>query len=281
MIRLEFGPISEIPKAKALYEKQLQFYWEYYTALAYQRHKIADALKDSLRERSKPYEFSRWQRVVKYRYSLNPLSAIGSLKDPGGRFNVGEIDPARYPVFSALYIASDKGTALAELLGRSGGGLLSPEELALTNPESIAAISVSGSLDSVLDVRDPSNLVAFVNLIKGFRLSPTLRAKAHALGVELQLVATPEMLVTELQHPNWRNWPMNVDVPAPGQILGQIAADAQIEGILYDSALTRKTCLAIYHQNFRNSTAYVRLDDPAPPGVAQTRLDSSNCDRLV
>lgn len=66
--------------------------------------KFYDALKSSLREVAAPFEFSAWQRAVKYRYSLAPLSTKGSLVDPGGRFNIGAIDPSRFPLFPALLL---------------------------------------------------------------------------------------------------------------------------------------------------------------------------------
>ena len=99
---------------------------------------------------------------LKYKYSLAPLSTKGSQTDPGGRFNIGAIDPTHFPVFSALYLAADKKTALAEILGRdvSVGGALSSEELALTKPCSVTAVSVSGNLESVLDIGETKNLVA-------------------------------------------------------------------------------------------------------------------------
>src|SRR5258706_221037 len=115
---LESGLVEDIPKSRALYEQLRQFHWEYYSELAYQRNKIYDSLKSSLRERAKPFDLSRWQRVVKYKHALDPLGTTGSIVDPGGRFNIGAIDSTRYPVFAALYVASDKGTSLAELLGR-------------------------------------------------------------------------------------------------------------------------------------------------------------------
>jgi hypothetical protein len=99
--------------------------------------------------------------------------------DPGGRFNIGAIDPSRFPVFPALYFASDKKTALAELLGRGGPvDSLTPEELALTKSTSITVVSVSGKLESVLDIRDSKNLVGFINLIKDFKVSSKLITKA-------------------------------------------------------------------------------------------------------
>lgn len=162
--RLESGRISDILRSKRYFEQLVEFHWEYYSELAFQRNQIREQLKSSLRDKAKPFEFPRWQRIVRYKYSLVPLSTKGSLVDPGGRFNVGDIDRARYPAFPALYIASDKGTALAEVLGREkSAGSLTPEELALTKPDSITAVSVSGKLESVIDIRDRNNLGGFVN----------------------------------------------------------------------------------------------------------------------
>jgi RES domain-containing protein len=276
---LDSGFVEEIPKSRAHYEQLRQFHWEYYSELEYQRSKIYDSLKSSLRERAKAFEFSKWQRAVKYRYALHPLGTDGSLRDPGGRFNIGEIDPIHYPIFPALYIASDKGTALAELLGRvtGGSGPLTPEELALTRPDSIAVASVSGHLDTVLDVGDNDNLAPFVALIKSFRPSPALRSMATKLGFRVNLIRTVQELGRALHHSEWRSWPSLYDVPTTSQIFGRIALDAQVEGILYKSVLTQKTCLAIYHQNFQNSSSYVELDDSVPLDLIVRRLDSSNC----
>ena len=274
---LDGGLIADIPKSKALHEQLLQFHWEYYSELAYLRNKIYEPLKGCLRERAEPFDFLKWQRVVKYRYALQPLGTNGSLVDPGGRFNIGKIDTTRYPVFPALYVASDKSTALAELLGRSTGiDSLTPEELALTKQDSIAVVSVSGHLDAVLDIREDNNLAAFVALIKGFRLSSTLISKANKLGVELNLIKNVQELTRVLHAQEWRSWPVLYDVPAACQIFGRIVLDAQVEGILYKSGLTGKPCLAIYHQSFQNSSSYIELDDPVPPELATRRLDSSN-----
>jgi hypothetical protein len=169
---LESGQISDIVNSKTRFNELVRFHWEYYSELEFQRNQIREQLRDSLRGKAAPFEFKNWQRAVKYKYSLDPLSAKGSLTDPGGRFNVGRIDPVRYPVFAALYVASDKGTALAELLGREENvASLTPEELALTKPASVTIVSVSGKLESVLDIRERSTLTPFVNLGKGFRPS--------------------------------------------------------------------------------------------------------------
>lgn len=274
---LESGLISDILKSKARFERLVEFHWEYYSELAFQRNQIREQLKKSLREKAQPFEFSKWQRIVRYKYSLSPLSTKGSLIDPGGRFNIGELDRARYPVFPALYIARDKATALAEVLGREKGtDSLSPEELALIKPDSITVVSLSGKLESVLDIRDRNNLAGFVNLIKSFKLSKSLLKKSQRFDFPVRLVRTTTELVDNLKQPDWRNWPMVFDVPAATQIFGGIVMNAGIEAILYSSTMTEKECLAIFPQNFLNSSAFVELDDPTPSADVQRRIDSSN-----
>ena len=95
---LDSGKIADISRVKELYRAKAQFHSEYYSELEYLRSQIYDELKSSLLERAQPFEFLNWQRAVKYKYSLAPLSAKGSLVDPGGRFNIGAIDVARFPM---------------------------------------------------------------------------------------------------------------------------------------------------------------------------------------
>ncbi|MGA8309582.1 MAG: RES family NAD+ phosphorylase [Terriglobales bacterium] len=274
---LDWGRISDIARSKARFEELVEFHWDYYSELAFQRNRIREQLRTALREKAHPFEFSKWQRVVRYKYSLTPLSTKGSLVDPGGRFNVGEIDRTRYRVFPALYIAGDKGTALAETLGREKGmDSFTPEELALTKSDSITVVSVSGRLESVLDIRERKNLAAFIALIRNFRLSSSLIRKARRLDFPVQLVTTSAELVRVLTQPDWRNWPMVFDVPSACQIFGELVMDAGIEGIQYNSSLTDKECLAIFPQNFLNSSSYIELDDAVPAENVQRRIDSSN-----
>jgi hypothetical protein len=279
---LDSGLISDILQSKARFEHLVEFHWDYYSELAFQRNQIREQLKGSLREKAQPFEFSKWQRIVRYKYSLTPLSPKGSLVDPGGRFNIGELDRVRYRVFPALYIAADKGTALAEVLGRDEStGSFSPEDLALTKPDSITAVSVSGKLESTLDIRERNNLARFVNLIKDFRLSRSLILKARKLKFPLRLVKTAKELGGVLEQRDWRNWPMAFDVPAACQVFGGLVMDAGIEGILYNSAITQRLSLAIFPQNFLNSSSYVELDDAVPAEEVQRRIDSSNFSKFI
>jgi len=274
---LESSSVSDITRSKAFFEELVEFHWAYYSELAFQRNRIREQLRDALRGEAEAFAFASWQRTIKYQYSLNPLSTKGSLTDPGGRFNIGRIDPTRYPVFSALYIASDKETALAETLGgNSGTGGLSPAELALTRPDSVTIVSVSGKLESVLDIRKTKSISSFVDLVRSFRLSESLMFKARKLSFPVELIKSTSTLSKVLRQRNWREWPMHFDVPATCQIFGSLVMTAGIESILYDSSITAKPCLAVFPPNFSNSSSYVEIDDNPPRKDVKRRMDATN-----
>ncbi|MCH8209682.1 MAG: RES domain-containing protein [Nitrospinae bacterium] len=204
---------------------------------------------------------------------------MGSLTDPGGRFNIGDIDPQNFSTFSALYIALDKDTALQETQGQVEvpGSSLIPREIALTSAGSITIFSVSGHLDKVFDVRSTKNLKKFVALIKEFKLSKELIDMARKLEEPSpEIVRQPKILHQVLQASNWRNLPMRLDVPSTSQIFGQLVYFAGIEGILYTSKLTGKDCLAVYPDNFGKSDSFIELDDDPPSPKVPTRMNSEN-----
>lgn len=263
----------------AFKDKILRFHWEHYSALAFERSKIADKLREALLQAAGgPFEFKRWQRLVKYKYTLEPLSTAGSLKEPGGRFNIPDINPQQFPPFPALYVAEDKETALAETLGQreTAGGRLSASDLALTKKDSVSIVSVSGRLDSVIDLHQLGSLQPFLDLIKDFPVPGHLIRIAKEMGVEPpRLVGTVGELETALLGPRWRAMPMQFDVPASCQIFGQLVAKAAIEGILYPSRLTGMKCLAIFTEDFENDS-FVELDDRPPAGTKVVRLDAGS-----
>jgi RES domain-containing protein len=75
-----------------------------------------------------------WSRIQDYRYSMTPLSLVGSLMQ-GGRFNIGnDIDPSQFPAFPALYVAEDYETAYAEKA--EGAGKATGNSSALAHPHS-------------------------------------------------------------------------------------------------------------------------------------------------
>lgn len=277
---LEQSSLTDLLEAKKVYRQIIEYHWRYYSELARQRKAIESEISEVLIHTSiSDFSFKNWQRSVKYKYGLHPFCTLGSLTDPGGRFNIGNIDPQNFPVFSALYLACDRDTAFQETLGQvevPGSGLTS-REIALTSADSITTFSVSGQLDKVLDVRKAKNLKKFVGLIKDFKISKELIDMAKKLDQPPPgTVKLPEMLHHVLHEPNWREWPMKVDIPANSQFFGQLIYFSGIEGILYKSKLTGKDCLAIYPDNFGNSDSFIELDDDPPSSKVPTRIDSEN-----
>jgi len=264
-----------------------QFHWRYYAELAEQRGRIAEDLRKAvLRAADDRFCFDHWQRVVRIRWSLKPLSAAGSLKFPGGRFNIGSIDS--FESFPALYFAEDKATALSEVFGGTptGKGGLDGLSLALASRESIGDWSVSGELQTVVRLDRTEALQPFVDCIKGFGLSTDLRKLGREIAREAGL-PLPKFLVTSvgelmktLEAPDWRGLPVQVGIPSNPQIFGQIAIRAGAEAIVYRSKFTGKQCIAVFPTALGVSTSHVRLDDDPPRKDVIARLDRTTWRRL-
>ncbi len=255
-------------------DRILRYYWNFYNDLAYQRHKIADQLYQALLETTtRPYEFKEWQRQVRYKYSLTPLSPKGSLIEPGGRFNIPTMNPEQIPPFPALYIAENKETVLQEAGQKEKAPKgLSALDLALVKKESISIVAVNGRLESIIDLHEPKRLQPFLNLIKKFSISQEIVRAAKEIEIAPPKIARSlHSFIDSLLEPNWRAWCMQFDIPANCQIFGQLVANAGIEGILYPSKFTKKKCLAIYPQNF-DLDSFVAIEGERPEG-ADARLD--------
>ncbi|MFA5161027.1 MAG: RES family NAD+ phosphorylase [Elusimicrobiales bacterium] len=268
----------DVYRTAAIRDKCLRYHSELYNALAIERDKISDCLKKALLEAAiGPFKFSGWQRLVKYRYSDNPLSPEGSLLEPGGRFNIPDINPLRFPRFPALYIAEDRKTALGEALGGEGDGAMSALDCALVKRESIAVISLEGELDSVIDLNKAERLEPFLRLIAGISLpaekEKLLADMGKAAEIEpMQLVRTMDELANALFAGEWRRMPMLYDIPAQCQVFGQLVFNAGIDGIVYPSRVSPGNCIAIYPRNLIPGS-YVQLSGAVPASLKITRLD--------
>ncbi len=273
---LDLFSIENLRKWESQKNKLLRFHWDFYNELAFQRKEIADELKQALCEAAQDsYEFKAWQRIVKYKYCLDPLSPAGSLKEPGGRFNIPNINSSEIQSFPALYIAEDAETAFPEVFGRqkdSQDGKLSVADLALAKGTSFLNVSLSGEVELIVNLFDKKRIKLFLNLIKSFSVSRRLINAAKKLDLPSPgVIKDMRELTNHLLEPNWREACMLFDIPANCQIFGQVVANAKIGGVLYPSKFTGGRCLALFPQNFVDS--FVALDEGYPDEVSLERLD--------
>ena len=261
------------------YHVELFFHLEGQRAL---RH---EDLRDALRQ-SVPASIivDRWVRIIDYKYSLQPLSASGSLIR-GGRFNIGrDLEPNKYPVFPALYLAADYNTAYAERFGTrpSVSDKLKGHEYALRSPGSFTSVNVNGHLHNLFDLRNGKNLRQFATIISEFDLPKELRALAASAGIRSPLLVknAGQLKLSLLAH-NWRAYPSQYEIPANPQVFGRLVVDAGFDGIVYASTKGPKVCVALFPTNFSGSESHVQLADEAPRGATHTRLDQDTCKQIA
>lgn len=249
------------------------------------RQQVAQSLLDAIRRgASRSLELTAWSRIVDWRYTLTPLSMRGSLRDEGGRFNIGErLAPGSFTPFPALYLAEDFETAMAEKFSRPDPKAvhgLSPEALALRSPASFTQYRIRGRVEQILDVTDRDALMPFVDHIKTFEIPKQVLTLSRQLGFKKPpwLIRSVGQLQKQLLDPQWRLQPTQFDLPANSQIFGRIVAAAGVHGILYPSsrAADDKQCLALFPQNWRGSSSFIELVDPAPEGATLIQLDGDS-----
>ncbi len=275
---LESVPPRAIKTWIKLHENVIDYTAEHFAYFAHKRSQVMEELKQSLLENTISFEFDDWKRIVSQQFSNTPLSTVGSVKSfPGGRFNVGIIDIERFPQFAALYLAEDSATAILEMTGIKPDivtdGLTGKELAALGNSSHFI---IRGKLTNVLDLTDPKSLHQFYTHLKAIQLPFYYRKKATQLKISPMLpVKNLDELWKTLFSENWRLMPMQFDVPANSQILGQIAHSAGIEAILYPSVKTNKKALAAYPENFFNSDAFIEIVGAVADTVTGIRIDKA------
>lgn len=274
----------DIKRWKQQYREIAAYCWDHYSYFAHERSIIIEELKTALLSNCISYEFSNWRRAVDYRYSHNPLSAKGSvLNETGGRFNIGDIDQTKFSRFAGLYIATDNTTALKEKFGISTNDPnsgITAEELNLAGD--LAIVKVKGKLTNILNLNNPECLNEFYLQIKKIHLPLKFISRAKKLGIYAMMpVNNAKELLNTFLCDEWRIMPMQFDIPANSQILGQLVFAAGIEGILYPSVKTQKECLVIYLENFLHSDAYIEIDGSAPDEVVNRRINAATYTNFI
>lgn len=234
-----------------------------------------------------PMDFTGWVRMVTSRYADAPLAAAGSLKNFGGRFNIGtDVDNAIRSPWPALYIASDQETAYREKFGMAKDDRidgLSAEELALTAGGSYSVFRLDGHLESVFDLAREGPLDQVCKVLRKINL-PAEAARLHKrLKIRRgrdTMIRSVDRLISEVLYVNWCSLPAQFGNPAVSQILAGLIIDAGYEAIRYPSSKGNGECVAIFPHCLASDASFVTLADDAPDSVHHTRLDLSSADDL-
>lgn len=260
-----------------------------YHGLEPERNRRRDQLTAALNAKpAAPFDFESWGRMVEFRYSNDPLSAAGSVRSIGGRFNIGNDcdESGAAVVFPALYIADSYETAHRECYQISPDKIretgLTASELCLRKSDSY--VRLRGHIERVFDMRDLRNLGPVAKVLSKFAVPPELVNLARSLKLgkpETLLIRTPSRLQKNLQDTNWRGWPTQFGLPSPSQRFGLMLRWAGYEGVLYRSTKQPgANCIAVFPSNFASDRTYVEIQDPAPDTVTRTRLDIASADSL-
>lgn len=260
-----------------------------YHDLEPERNRRRDQLSAALNAKpAAPFDFQSWGRMVEYRYSNDPLSAAGSVRSIGGRFNIGNDcdESGAAVVFPALYIGDSYETAHRECYQISPEKVretgLTASDLCLRKSDTF--VRLNGHIERVFDMRDIKNLAPVAKVLAKFSVPPELDKLARSLKLgkpESLLIRTPSKLQKNLQDINWRGWPTQFGLPSPSQRFGLMLRWAGYEGVLYRSTKQPgANCLAVFPSNFSSDRTFIELQDPAPDTVTRRRLDISSADGL-
>jgi RES domain len=267
----------------AIEEYHLRVFYELEAQRQLYRSEIFNALKEA--KHPSLFALERWVRFLDHAYSNQPLSAVGSVRSIGGRFNVGEDLSRILAPFHALYLAEDPDTACREYLGlamNESRGRLTPRDLALTPKKSFSCVRVSGVVANLLDITDPKRLKPFCDAIAKFVINSDSQELIRSTTLSpMTVIQTPQVLMETLLSLRWRELGMQLGIPSNSQVFGRIVFEAGYDGIVFKSARGAGRCLCIFLENLTHSETVLKLPDPAPSLDTVTELSATTWAKLV
>ena len=153
-----------------------EFYFDEYNFYFNEREKIKEKITFALNAKTTHYSVKNWFRLTNTKYASHPLHCKGSIENvSGGRFNIGSINPNRFPVFPALYLANGKETCIKEVYE----GM----EPFFATKRGDSFFLISGYINIVLDITQKGSLNKFLKVIK--RIIPSEEVKKRAKKLKL------------------------------------------------------------------------------------------------
>lgn len=259
-----------------------------YYALEPERKRLRPELIAALQQQiNEPLELQRWARIATYSYSLNPLSAAGSLLGCGGRFNPGsDLEQGTLAPWPGLYVAEDYETAFQERFQMRSDELrngLTSLEMALQPMTSHVTVMLDGRLTRIFDATSPEKLESVAKVLGKIKLperARQLRKKLQIAQNVLFMIRTGKQLYEAVLNHNWRRLPVQFDLPAPSQVLAELIRSAGFEGILYQSTRGSGRCLTIFPEQLMEGS-FIALADKPPHENTVARLDASTAEVLA
>lgn len=249
-------------------ERKEQFFKTYYKSLEAKREALEDDISEALWSMcDSDFSESMW-RIVDVDYASDPICAVGSFKNEGQRFNIGNGLKPYYP-FGCLYVADDDDTAYAERFHHSrsfirtySDGTINAHELALKkNSDGYTSIRLETNITKFLDLRDKKNLRPFCEVISAIKPGKDMLKYAKEVGIgNLRTIQTPGELLSSLMTTDFQKTPTVLSMPANPQWFGYYCLRAGIQAILYPSARRdHHFNLAILMDNFLDTDCTVRI----------------------
>ncbi|MCK6593952.1 MAG: RES family NAD+ phosphorylase [Bacteriovoracaceae bacterium] len=193
-------------------------------------------------------------RIVRARFSKDPLCTLGSVKKPpGGRFNFGQTTRGGSNYFQALYLGSDYETAFNE-------SFHSQEE----SIGDFAHFKVKANIDRYIDLRSTKAIDDFFRVISTIKIPQNFLTLAKDIDVEpMSLCASGKELYTSIFSDRYKAWDTWVDQFSTSQWFGYYVYSLGIPAIVYPSVRNKVGFnIVIFMDNLRDTDNFITFKDP-------------------
>lgn len=251
--------------------KKLQdFFKSYYGFLQRSREEKLEEIVDSLSAVADASIADSYTRIVQLKFG-DPLSVLGSLSGPGGRFNIGNGMGHTKP-FPTLYVANDFHTAFCECFHYPPGymrGNVDAAKMALRDANNFIATELTVNIEKCIDLRNKDVLRGFTQVISEIKPTDEFKHWAKELGYfSLRTVQTHGELYRTLLEADYLKNYYSMEMPSNSQWFGYYCLMTGIQGIIYPSVRDNKGYnIAILSENLKDTDSYIKIsvDTPAIP----------------